>query len=110
MTKSKVQKSKEWRPNARQIKMAELLLNPEDRRTKAEKCKEVGVTPKTLWKWMQDERFVNYVNEQLDKYTNAELADVWRALLMQCKRGNVQAIKLFFEMKMMHPSVKDGGW
>lgn len=103
-------KSKDWRPHAKQIKMAQLLLNPEDRRTKQEKCKEVGITHKTLWTWMKDKRYVDYVNGQLEQYTNAEMSDVWRALLMQCKRGNIQAIKLFFEMKEMHPSVKDGGW
>ena len=37
----KVTKSNEWKPHAKQIKMAELLLNPEDRRTKQDKCKEV---------------------------------------------------------------------
>jgi hypothetical protein len=105
--KEGVRKSKEWRPHAKQIKMAELLLNPEDRRTKQEKCKEVGITPKTLWKWMKDKRYVEYVNSQLDQYTNSELAEVWKALINQCKRGNVQAIKLFFEMKELHPSVKE---
>ncbi|WP_152671360.1 phBC6A51 family helix-turn-helix protein [Desulfosporosinus acididurans] len=86
--------------------MAELLLDPEDRRTKKEKCAEVGITPKTLWKWMNDARYVDFVNSQLDRYTNGELAEVWRALINQCKRGNVQAIKLFFEMKELHPDTK----
>lgn len=107
VSKEKVRKSKEWKPHAKQIKMAELLLNPEDRRTKQEKCKEVGITPKTLWKWMKDKNYVDYVNSQLDQYTNSELAEIWRALINQCKRGNIQAIKLFFEMKELHPSVRD---
>lgn len=108
--KNKVNESKGWKPHTKQIKMAELLLNPEDRRTKKEKCAEVGVTPKTLWKWMQDERYVDYVNSQLDRYTNTELPEVWRALIAQCKRGNIQAIKLYFEMKEMHPEIKAKMW
>jgi uncharacterized HAD superfamily protein len=108
--KRKVRKSKEWKPNVKQIKMSELLLNPEDRRTKQEKCKEVGITTKTLWKWMNDNRYVEYVNSQLDQYTNGELAEVWRALINQCKRGNIQAIKLFFEMKELHPEIKSKVW
>lgn len=102
-----VRKSKEWKPHSKQIKMAELLINPEDRRTKAEKCKEVGITHKTLWTWMKDPRYVAYVNGHIDQYTNAELSEVWRALIGQCKRGNVQAMKLFFEMKELHPSAKE---
>lgn len=87
--------------------MAELLLNPEDRRTKTEKMEEVGVSRKAFYSWMKDKRFVDYLNRQLDQYTDGELAEVWKALINQCKRGNIQAIKLFFEMKELHPSVKD---
>ena len=108
--KNEVRKGKEWQPHAKQMKMAELLLNPEDRRTKQDKCKEVGITHKTLWKWMQDRRYVDYLNSQLDKYIKGEVAEVWRALIAQCKRGNVPAIKLFFEMTEMHPSTKNIGW
>lgn len=86
--------------------MAELLLNPEDRRTKQEKCEEVGIAFSTLWKWMKDKRYVDYVNSQIEQYTNGELAEVWKALINQCKRGNIQAIKLFFEMKELHPDTK----
>ncbi len=110
MAKKKEIKSKVWKPHSKQIKMAELLLNPEDRRTKQEKCKEVGIRPKTLWTWMKDDRYINYVNSQLEQYTNAELVEVWKALTAQCKRGNIQAIKLFFEMKEMHPDVKAKLW
>lgn len=86
--------------------MAELLLNPEDRRTKAEKIKEVGVPHRTFYRWMKDKRYVDYINSKLDQYTNSELSEVWRALINQCKRGDVKAIKLFFEMKELHPSTK----
>lgn len=110
MAKKGVKKGKDWRPHAKQIKMAELLINPEDRRTKEAKCKEVGITYKTLWTWMKDERFVNYMNSQIDKYVNGEMADVWRALLAKCKRGDIQAIKLLFEVKEIHPSTKHIGW
>jgi len=103
-------KSKEWRPHAKQRKIVELLINPEDRRTKEKKCEEVGIAYSTLWRWMKDERFVEYLNSQIDKYINGEMADIWRALLAQCKKGNIQAIKLLFEVKEIHPSTKDIGW
>lgn len=99
--KKNVNKSKEWKPNVKQIKMVELLINPEDRRTKKDKCSEVGVTPKTLWEWMKNENFIDYMNKKLDSYTNAELPEVWRALLTQMKRGNVPAIELFCKLKGM---------
>jgi hypothetical protein len=93
-----------WTPNSKQIALAILLLDPEDRRTKREKFKEIGVQPKTAYRWLSDERYVSYINTQLDKFVNAELVDVYRALLMQCKRGNVPALRLFFELKDLFPS------
>jgi len=86
--------------------MAQLLLNPEDRRTKTDKMKEVGVPQRTFYKWMKDKRFINYINSQITQYTDGELSEVWKALINQCKRGNIQAMKLFFEMKELHPSTK----
>lgn len=75
---------------------------------------EVGVSRKTFYSWMKDPRYLDYVNSQLDQYTNSELADIWRALINQAKRGSLQHIKLFFEMKGMYVEKrevtgKDGG-
>lgn len=95
-----------WRPNNRQIAIAELLLNPEDRRTKKDKIASIGLPERTFYKWMKDSRFLNYLNSRVDEYTNGELSDVWKALLMQCKRGNIEAIKLFFKLKELDPEIQ----
>jgi hypothetical protein len=68
---------------------------------------EVGVSRKAFYSWMKDLRYLDYINSQLDQYTNGELTEVWRALINQCKRGNVPAIKLFFEMKDMYTEKKE---
>lgn len=102
----KAETGSNWRPNARQIQIAELLLNPEDRRTKKEKAASIGLPERTLYKWMKDPRFINYLNSQIDKYTDSELSEVWKALLMQCRRGNIEAIKLFFKMKELDPDIQ----
>lgn len=86
--------------------MAEMLLNPEDRRPKIDKINELGISSRTFYKWMKDKNFITYLNGRIDEFTNGELYEVWKALLMQCKRGNVQAIKLFFEMKELAPAIK----
>jgi hypothetical protein len=95
-----------WQPSTVQIKLIEMLLNPDDRRPKTEKLKEVGVPQRTFYNWMKNDNFINYMNNKLDSYTNAELAEIWKALINQCKRGNIQAIKLFFELKEMLPNAK----
>jgi hypothetical protein len=103
---SKQKKAESWVPNSRQVAIAELLLNPEDRRTKGEKIKSIGLPERTFYKWMKDPRFINYLNSQIDKYTNSELSEVWKALLLQCRRGNIEAIKLFFKMKELDPDIQ----
>lgn len=96
-----------WTPRPELVKVAQFLINPDDRRSKAEKIKAAGLTETVFYRWMKDDRYIQYLNSQLDKYTDSELADVWKALLRQCKLGNITAIKLFFDMKRMNPEVND---
>jgi hypothetical protein len=86
-------------PTARQIKMVELLINPDDRRPREVKCAEVGVTRKTLWEWEQNPEFIKYKNAQLEKYTDAQLDEVWKAHFRAIKTGSVEAIKLYHQLK-----------
>ena len=85
--------------SAKQIKFAELLADPEDRRTRSDKIAEVGVSRSTAYRWLKDNDFLDYLNEQIDKYTDGHLSTAWRSLITQMKRGDTQAIKLFFELK-----------
>lgn len=91
------------RPNlsTKQLQMAEMLANPENEcLTVTEMCRELGISRNTYYsRWLNDETFTNYVEKLIGRYTDAELAEVWRALIKQCKAGNVNAIKLFFELK-----------
>lgn len=107
-------KSTEWAPSNRQKKVAEMLINPDETRSKTEILAEIGVPRRTFYNWMHDDRFVGYLSDELDCYTDGELPEVWGALIRRCKRGDTQAIKLFFELKNRYsPRVevtgKDGG-
>ncbi len=84
-----------------QRKMAEMLADPEsEHRTISEICEAVGIDRSTYYKhWRNSEKFRNYVDELIGKYTDSELASVWRVLIDKCLEGNVNAIKLFFELK-----------
>ena len=87
--------------------MAEMLANPDDKRTKGEKIKAAGLTERTFYRWMSDERYISYVNSLIDKYTSAALPGAWNALVRQCNLGNIAAIKLLFDMKRMNPETND---
>lgn len=91
-----------WEPKPKQRYLAELLANPEDRRTQTAKFEEAGVPQKTFYRWKKDPNFIAYVNSLIPEYTNTQIPVAWRALCNQAAKGNIQAIKLFFEMKNLY--------
>ena len=52
-----------------------------------------------LYKWLGEEPFRKYLQEQMEKRTYGEMPAVWRALMQQCVKGNVTAIKLYFVLQ-----------
>jgi AcrR family transcriptional regulator len=94
-------------PTDEQMKMAQLLADPSESRTISEKCKKAGVSRTTFYRWMKDKKFVEYLNSLIDEYTDAELSRVWAALTRKAVEGDIQAIKLFFEMKGKYKEKKE---
>lgn len=83
----------------KQIEVAQMLANPEFEGKKTDIISKTGVSHATLYRWLGDDEFKKYVSELIDEYTDAELGDVWKALIKRCKSGDIQAIKLYFELK-----------
>lgn len=79
--------------------LAEKTANPENKMTVSELCREFNISSSTYYKWNREEDFVGYVNFLIDKYTDCELANVWKALIEKAESGNTEAIKMYFEMK-----------
>lgn len=92
-------KTDEIKLTGKKLKMAELLANPEFRGTNKELYETVGISHDTFYKWIKDGEIIACAEKLIDKYTDAELGAVWKALLLRCKMGDVQAIKLYFELK-----------
>lgn len=85
--------------NRKQIKAAERLADPEFRGTITELCGKVGVARSTFYDWLGKEEFRSYVDGLIDRYTDSELSRVWKSLMRLIDRGDIQAIKLYFELK-----------
>lgn len=84
---------------AKQRQVAEMLANPDFEGTKTDLIEAAGVPRTTFYRWIKDEKFMEYTCELIDQYTDAELGAVWKALIKRCITGDVQAIKLYFELK-----------
>lgn len=78
---------------------AECLANPAFGGTKDDIANMAGVSRSTLYRWFRNDEFIELVNSLINKYVTAEAGMVWKALLKECSSGNIQAIRLYFEMK-----------
>ena len=88
-------------------KIAEKLASPEFNGNISELCREFGVARSTLYRWFDDSAFKDYLDFLVEKYTDSELANAWRALVNKANSGNVEALKLFFEMKGKYKQTVD---
>lgn len=85
--------------SAKQRQMAEDLVNPDFRGTVTSLCAQHCVARSTLYRWMEKPAFRNYIAQQVDRYSSSELGTVWKALIRRCEIGDIQAIKLYFELR-----------
>lgn len=85
--------------DARMVVAAECLANPDFQGTKQDIADAAGVARSTLHRWMRNPDFIKIVNELVEKYADAELGMVWKALSRKIQAGDVQAIKLYFELR-----------
>lgn len=84
----------------KQRKVAEMLANPSCMYNDTEIMNLCGVPRTSFYRWIREnEEFTAYINKLIDKYTDGELGGIWKALIARCKLGDVQAIKLYFELK-----------
>jgi len=94
--------NKENRRNSKETlkeKAAEMLANP-DVTTNKEVYTTLDIPESTFYDWMNDQNFIDRVNDKISKYTDRALPDVWKALIYNAaEERETKAIKLFFEMK-----------
>ena len=83
----------------KRARLAEMLVNPDNFATVTDICETVGVARSTFYKWLREPEYLEYIQGLIDRFTDSELAAVWKSLIIECKKGNVQAIKLYFELK-----------
>ena len=92
-------KTDKFKMNSKKIKMAEMLANPEFTGTNKQIQEAIGISHETFYKWIKEKEMLDYIEQLVDRYTDGELAAVWKALVKKCKGGDTQAIKLYFELK-----------
>ena len=95
--------------SAKQKKLLRLLENPgscggggdgKDREDSPEAlCRAAGVDPADFYSWLRLPPFRMAMEHRLEGYIHGELGRVWRILMDLVEQGNIQAIKLYFDLR-----------
>jgi transposase-like protein len=94
---SMARKCKKKLLSQKQLRAIEMLINPEVSYTKEEIASCIGINSATLYRWLQDARFLEVLNQKAEELLGASKYRVLRALLKKIDEGDVQAMKLYFE-------------
>ena len=95
--------------NSKQRKLAEMLANPAFAGTITELCNKCDVTRATFYRWMDKPEFKEYLDSLISRFADSELSTVWKALVRRCAIGDVQAMKLYFELRKDLSNKEEGG-
>jgi len=72
---------------------------------------QYGVTEEEFTEWVREGSFSEYASELARGFARADAPYIWSSLLDSAKEGNIQAIKLYFDIwnKMQAAKPKDSG-
>ena len=86
-----------FQPSAEQIKFLEIYLEL-SKKTKKEIAEEIGISDRTIYRWFNDDNFIEWVNSHKTKLLEKSLADRIKVSIKQALKGEFQFSKLLFEM------------
>jgi hypothetical protein len=99
-----------FQPTPEQIKFAEIYLDYVQKKTLEDIGKEIKVTRMTIWRWFQEEGFVNWLNSKKNELLNKSLMARYRTAIRRAEGGDFQFSKLLFEIQGEYiPQQKLGG-
>ena len=78
---------------------AEKLISSEFDGNISKLCDELNIARSTFYRWYDKKEFKQYINLLIDRYTETELFEIWKAIIETAKKGSPQALKLFFDLK-----------
>lgn len=95
--------------SAKMKRCAEMLISSEFDGNISKLCDELGIARSTFYRWYDKKEFKAYINFLIDRYTETELFEIWKAIIETAKKGSPQALKLFFDLKNLQSKNTDSG-
>lgn len=82
-----------------QLVLVNMLLNVEDKKSLRQKLDMLGIKVSQYQGWLRDPAFHSYLTMRTEQLFENSDHDAYKALIQSVIRGDVQAMKLFFEMR-----------
>jgi hypothetical protein len=87
------------RLTATQLLLVNMLLNVEDKKSLRQKLDLLNINMAKYQTWLRDPAFHEYLTMRTEQMFENSDHDAYKALLQSVVRGDVSALKLFFEMR-----------
>jgi len=87
-----------FEPSPDQLQFAEIWLDYDKKLTLEDIAKEIGIAYSTIWRWFQNNDFVNWINSKKDEILNKSLMARYRTAIRKATSGDFNFSKLLFEM------------
>lgn len=106
----KMKNGNEFAISPKMKKCAERLISSEFDGNISRLCDELSIARSTFYRWYDKKEFKQYINFLIDRYTETELFEIWKAIIETAKKGSPQALKLFFDLKnLQSKDIQSGG-
>ena len=87
-----------------QLICANTILDLTDNRSRKKKLADLGVATATYEGWLRDPAFQNYLRQRTEHYLGDNVHEAHLALVDRAKTGDVNALKLYYEITGRHVS------
>jgi len=81
-----------------QLAVANTILDFSDNRSQKKKLEELGVTTQRYQGWLKQERFQRYMRQRAEALLGETQHEAHTSLLRNVQRGDLNSIKLYYEM------------
>lgn len=100
-------KDKKYRLTAKMKSCAQKLVSNDFDGNISKLCEDLNIARSTFYTWYERDDFKEYIKILINQYTESELINVWKAVVESAKKGNLQALKLFFDFKNLYSKNTD---
>ncbi|WP_129408073.1 phBC6A51 family helix-turn-helix protein [Marinitoga lauensis] len=95
--KKKLRKTERKGLSRKQLKAIEMLIDIENNYTHKEIYTQLEISHDTFYKWLKNPLFIEELNKRSEEFFKRSLYKVNAALLKKIEKGDVSAMRLYFE-------------